>query len=69
MVDDFPEMQLPNDWQPVGRDGELLLYASPDKTQGMLVDLATGKPRGDPQSLQVFFKWGNFEAIDEEGNQ
>ena len=62
-------MTVPKDWKAVGKDGELVLYASPDGEQGILVDSSTGKTRGKPQPLQVFFKWGNFEAIDEEGDQ
>lgn len=58
--------KVPEGWETIGRDGELLLYASPDKDQGVLIDEATGKPRGEPQPLQVFFKWGVFEAMENE---
>jgi hypothetical protein len=50
-------------WKPVGRDGELVLYASPDREMGVLVNERTGQPTGDPQPLQVFFKWGVFTEV------
>lgn len=54
---------IPSEWSEVGRDGELILYVSPDREQGVLVDKRTGEPTGEPQPLQVFFKWGNFMEI------
>lgn len=50
-----------HDMQLVGRDGELWLYASEDGETGVLYDSARDT-ESKPQPLQVFFKWGNFEA-------
>ena len=51
------------DMQPIARDGELVLYATEDRTEGILYDTVCDiqSPR---QPLQVFFKWCNFEAIE-----
>lgn len=50
--------------RPVARDGELILYADADRELGFLLDTYTGRP-SPVQDLQVFFKWGNFEAYSE----
>lgn len=50
------EMQL------VGRDGELWLYASEDKKTGVLYD-SMQDTESEPAPLQTFFKWGNFEPV------
>ena len=57
-------MPAPRDMQPVAHDGELVLYATEDRTEGILYDTVRDiqSPR---QPLQVFFKWGNFEPIEE----
>jgi hypothetical protein len=54
----------PDGWEVVGRDGELVLYASPDHTKGLLFNEIT-KEMGDEEPLQVFFKWGNFTEIED----
>ena len=55
---------VPAGWRPIGQDGELVLYASPDRAQGVIFNQQTQRTTGDPQPLQVFFKWGNFEELD-----
>ena len=59
-----PLTKVDPSWEPVGRDGELVLYASPDRKTGVLVNEKTSKPTGDPQPLQVFFKWGTFVEVE-----
>jgi hypothetical protein len=54
---------VPANWRLVGKDGELALYQSPGSESGMLVDELTGQVLGEPQPLQVFFKWGNFAEV------
>ena len=61
-------MPVPHDMQPIGRDGELVLYADKQREYGILVDTVRNT-ESEKLDLQVFFKWGNFEAIDEEGDQ
>jgi len=48
----------------VGEDGELLLYATQDRKEGVLHNTSTGTV-SEKQPLQVFFKWGNFESVEE----
>jgi len=50
--------------EPVATDGELVLYADADRKRGKLHDTLRDT-WSDEQDLQVFFKWGNFEAIEE----
>jgi len=50
--------------QPVARDGELVLYATDDREFGILYNENTDT-KSKQQPLQVFFKWGNFEPMDE----
>ena len=54
---------MDDDLKPVAKDGELVLYANADQSEGVLRDTLrdTESPR---QPLQVFFKWGNFEPIE-----
>ena len=58
-------MQIGNlEMQPVSRDGELILYASKDRQYGVLFN-SVNDTRSGVLPLQVFFKWGNFEPIEE----
>ena len=50
--------------KPVGRDGELILYADSRKAVGLLYNEAT-KAQTPKRPLQVFFKWGRFIALEE----
>lgn len=50
---------IPPGWDRVAHDGELILYASPNREEGVVYDESTGKV-SDPKNIQVFFKWGNF---------
>jgi len=50
--------------KPVARDGELVLYATDDGKFGILYNENTDTS-SERQPLQVFFKWGNFEPMDE----
>ena len=50
-------------WDPVGRDGELVLHADADREMGALYNEVTGQ-WSDPQPLQVFFKWGTFVEVE-----
>ena len=45
-------------------DGELILYADADRKRGKLHDTLRDI-WSDEDDLQVFFKWGNFEPIEE----
>lgn len=56
-------MSQRNDMQLVGRDGDMLLYASKNGKMGVLYD-SVRKIESKPQPLQVFFKWGNFEPVE-----
>jgi len=56
---------VPEGWEAIGRDGELHLYASPDRAQGVLFNQQTRAVTGPPQPLQIFFKWGNFTEMEE----
>lgn len=51
-------------FKPVARDGELVLYADKSRKRGKLHD-TNRDIWSDEQELQVFFKWGNFEPIEE----
>ena len=51
-----------SDMDLVGRDGELELYATADRETGILYDAIRDR-QSQPQPLQVFFKWGNFEVV------
>lgn len=59
-------MAKPDDMKLVGRDGEMELYASEDGETGVLYD-SLRDTESEPQPLQVFFKWGNFELVGEHG--
>ena len=50
--------------EPIATDGELILYADADHKRGKLHDTLRDT-WSEEQDLQVFFKWGNFEAIEE----
>jgi len=50
--------------KPVATDGELILYADADRKRGKLHDTLRDI-WSDEDDLQVFFKWGNFEPIEE----
>ena len=52
-------MSTPSNMTLAGIDGELELYASPDKKTGVIRDVVSGKT-STPKPLQVLFKWGNF---------
>lgn len=47
----------------VGRDGELELYADEKREVGILYDVLDDT-QSKRQPLQVFFKWGNFEPVE-----
>ena len=56
-----------NQFRPVAQDGSLILYANKDRSLGKLYD----KLRdiwSDEKPLQVFFKWGNFEGLNQTEN-
>ena len=57
-------MTPPSNMKPVARDGELVLYATDDGKFGILYNENTDTS-SERQPLQVFFKWGNFEPMDE----
>lgn len=57
-------MTPPSNMKPVARDGELVLYATEDNEFGILYNENDGT-QSKQQPLQVFFKWGNFEPMDE----
>ena len=50
--------------KPIATDGELILYADAGHKRGKLHDTLRDI-WSEEQDLQVFFKWGNFEAIEE----
>lgn len=50
-------------WLVTGKDGELLLLASPDKTEGAIYS-TLDRTTSTPKPLQVHYKWGVFEPVD-----
>ena len=48
--------------EPIAKSGELILYADANRRTGVLYDSIRGTV-SDRESLQVFFKWGNFVAL------
>ena len=51
--------------QPIASDGELVLYADSKHKVGKLHN-TLNDTWSEEQPLQVFFKWGNFEPIEEQ---
>lgn len=57
-------MPVPTDMKPLAHDGEMVLYATEDRAEGILYDTIRDIA-SERQPLQVFFKWGNFVPIEE----
>jgi len=56
---------MADDWQAVGRDGKAFLLRKGD--QGRVHDLESSPARlTEPQWLQIWFKWGEFEDCTQE---
>ena len=55
-------MPIPGDMRPIARDGEIILYSTDNRQEGIAYDSLRGEI-GDRQPLQVLFKWGNFVEL------
>jgi len=51
--------------KPVAQDGELVLYADEQRERGQLHDTRRDT-WSDRMPLQTFFKWGNFEPVEDQ---
>jgi len=51
--------------KPVAKDGEKILFADAKRENGILYN-ETSNTRSEKMPLQVFFKWGNFVAFEED---
>ena len=49
----------------IATDGELILYADKERKRGKVHD-SIRDIWSEEQDLQIFFKWGNFEPIEDE---
>lgn len=56
-------MPIPSELIPFARDGELVLYVTENREEGVLYD-SVRDIASEQLPLQVFFKWGNFEPIE-----